>query len=206
MSLDLTNDKSTLVQVMAWCLMSPSHYLNQHWPKINVAIGCHWGRNELNIRTANYNVKYHMALKLTTFLLHCIWRNLEVLCHITQIQTMNCCLIIDPTINHNYFTKACWQHWHQRTTPMNSKNGNKKSISSPQPQRWFPLIKNLFSNLASDGLMRQPPANEKQKWSNYCKISDIRRTKSPKLIIPRLVLQLSLLNPMKPCVRSRMKM
>ena len=28
---DLTDDKSTLVQVMAWCLMATSHYLSQCW-------------------------------------------------------------------------------------------------------------------------------------------------------------------------------
>ena len=29
--LDLTDDKSTLVQVMAWCRQAPSHYLSQCW-------------------------------------------------------------------------------------------------------------------------------------------------------------------------------
>ena len=33
MSLDLTDDKSTLVQVMAWCRQATSHYLNQCWPR-----------------------------------------------------------------------------------------------------------------------------------------------------------------------------
>ena len=32
MSLDLTDDKSTLVQVMAWCRQATSHYLSQCWP------------------------------------------------------------------------------------------------------------------------------------------------------------------------------
>ena len=32
LSLDLTDDGSTLVQVMAWCHQAPSHYLNQCWP------------------------------------------------------------------------------------------------------------------------------------------------------------------------------
>ena len=32
MSLDLTDDKSTLVQVMAWCCQATSHYLSQCWP------------------------------------------------------------------------------------------------------------------------------------------------------------------------------
>ena len=29
----LTDDKSTLVQVMAWCCQATSHYLNQCWPR-----------------------------------------------------------------------------------------------------------------------------------------------------------------------------
>ena len=33
MPLDLTNDKSTLVQVMAWCRQATSHYLSQCWPR-----------------------------------------------------------------------------------------------------------------------------------------------------------------------------
>ena len=33
MSLDLAYDKSTLVQVMAWCHQATSHYLSQCWPK-----------------------------------------------------------------------------------------------------------------------------------------------------------------------------
>ena len=32
MSLDLTDDESTLVQVMAWCRQPTSHYLSQCWP------------------------------------------------------------------------------------------------------------------------------------------------------------------------------
>ena len=30
---DLINDKSTVVQVMAWCLQATSHYLSQCWPR-----------------------------------------------------------------------------------------------------------------------------------------------------------------------------
>ena len=33
MPLDLTDDKSTLVQVMAWCRQATSHYLRQCWPR-----------------------------------------------------------------------------------------------------------------------------------------------------------------------------
>ena len=33
MSLDFTDDQSTLVQVMVWCRQATSHYLNQCWPR-----------------------------------------------------------------------------------------------------------------------------------------------------------------------------
>ena len=33
MSLDITDDQSTLVQVMAWCCQATSHYLSQCWPR-----------------------------------------------------------------------------------------------------------------------------------------------------------------------------
>ena len=33
MSLDFTNDQSTLLQVMAWCHQAASHYLSQCWPR-----------------------------------------------------------------------------------------------------------------------------------------------------------------------------
>ena len=42
--------------------------------------------------------------------------------------------------------------------------------------------------------------------NGYRKISNIRRTKSPNLDASRLVVQLSSPNPMKPGVKSRMKM
>ena len=32
-TLDLTDDKSPLVQVMAWCRQATSHYLSQCWPR-----------------------------------------------------------------------------------------------------------------------------------------------------------------------------
>ena len=39
MPLDLTDDKSILVQVMAWCRQTTSHYLNQSWPRSHPPYG-----------------------------------------------------------------------------------------------------------------------------------------------------------------------
>ena len=42
MSLDLTDDQSTLVQDMAWCLQVTSHYLSQCWPRSVSPYGITW--------------------------------------------------------------------------------------------------------------------------------------------------------------------
>ena len=39
MSLALADDKLTLVQIMAWCLPTTSHYLSQCWPKYMSSLG-----------------------------------------------------------------------------------------------------------------------------------------------------------------------
>ena len=41
-SLDHSDDKSTLVQVMAWCHQATSHYLNQCWPRSLPPYWHHW--------------------------------------------------------------------------------------------------------------------------------------------------------------------
>ena len=47
MSLDLSDDKSTMVQVMAWCHQATSHYLSQCWPRFMSPYGVSLGHNEL---------------------------------------------------------------------------------------------------------------------------------------------------------------
>ena len=69
--------------------------------------------------------------------------------------------------------------------------------------KWFLQKTSLVSFKTTDTLIiKQPVIGD----STYRKVSNIRRTKSPNLNVPHLVLQLSLPNPMKPVVKSRMKM
>ena len=56
---DLTDDKSTLVQVMAWCRQAASHYLNQCWPSSKSPIGSP-GHNEL-IRWISPMISQHWS-------------------------------------------------------------------------------------------------------------------------------------------------
>ena len=51
-----------------------------------------------------------------------------------------------------------------------------------------------------------PTINFFGQWYKYRKVSNISRTKSQNLIVSDLVLQLSLPNPLKLGVKSRMKM
>ena len=60
MPLDLTDDKSTLVQVMAWCRQATSHYLSQCWPSSLSPYGVirpQWF-NSLAPRGCSCNVKF----------------------------------------------------------------------------------------------------------------------------------------------------
>ena len=59
-------------------------------------------------------------------------------------------------------------------------------------------------NVAQQSTIYMVASNEDK--SSYRKISNIKRTKSPNLNVSRPVMQLSLPNPMKPGVKSRMKM
>ena len=70
-------------------------------------------------------------------------------------------------------------------------------LMSPEQSLWHWEISN-------DGWRSAAP--RVTKWwevSTYRKMSNIRRTESPNLNVPRLVLQSSLPNPMKPGVKSR---
>ena len=53
MSFDLTDDKSTLVHVMAWCRQAASHYLNQCWPRSISPYGVD-GPQWVNLKLVDY--------------------------------------------------------------------------------------------------------------------------------------------------------
>ena len=59
MSLDLIDDKSTLVQVMVWCRQATSHYLSQCWPRSLSPCGV--------TRPQWVNHWYHSAASQTNF-------------------------------------------------------------------------------------------------------------------------------------------
>ena len=90
-----------------------------------------------------------------------------------------------------------------------SFNSNSNSNSGQSPEYQLQLQLRRFQ-LQFQLQLRSWPQPWFQVWSTfylctYRKISNIRCTKSPNLIVSRLVLQLSLPNPMKPGVKSRLK-
>ena len=56
---DSADDKSTLVQVMAWCHQAPSHYLNQCWPRSLSPIGKLSCCSGLKSRSWNLVAQWH---------------------------------------------------------------------------------------------------------------------------------------------------
>ena len=54
--LDLTDDESILVQVMAWCRQATSHYLSQCWPRSHHHMAS-LGHNELSAALLPGNIK-----------------------------------------------------------------------------------------------------------------------------------------------------
>ena len=71
---------------------------------------------------------------------------------------------------------------------------------------WSACIILLYIHVTSCNHIWGSTYMHKSNLQDYRKISNIRRTKSQNLNVSRLVLQLSLSNPMKPGVKSKMKM
>ena len=82
----LTDDKSTLVQVMAWCRQATSHYLNQCWPWSPTSYGItrpQWVKCDLNATAINtlrwrQNCGYFADIFKTSFLNENIWILLKI--------------------------------------------------------------------------------------------------------------------------------
>ena len=73
MSLDFTDDQSTLVQVMAWCRQATNHYLRQCWPRSLTPYGV-TGPQCININRA-HEVSYYLNDEDIQ----------QILCHILNI-------------------------------------------------------------------------------------------------------------------------
>ena len=82
MSLDLTDDKSTLVQVKAWCRQATSHYLSQCWTRSLSPNGItrpQWDNPvcaESFLREKIYIFSNSLTLKCWS----CLWQNFDQIC------------------------------------------------------------------------------------------------------------------------------
>ena len=83
-------------------------------------------------------------------------------------------------------------------------------IVSVERLLWFPIeIHNQSNDTAAKNLLMKgiQMSGSQFKWESvYRKVSNIRRTKFQNISDSRTVLQLSLPNLLKPCIKSRMKM
>ena len=111
MSLNLTDGKSTLVQVIAWCLQgqTTTHYLSQCWLRsvwpygiinpywVNV---CIWNHSSRYISLVGVTLEQSIAVDFGTSCFNSLWPNDTVWLSLVQII---CCLMAP---NHNL--NQCW--------------------------------------------------------------------------------------------------
>ena len=81
---DLTDDKSTLVQVMAWCHQATSHYLNQCWPRSPTPYGV--TRTQWVKTSASYWCEEVGILIL--YILNFFWENMNMYLHLCHFPTL----------------------------------------------------------------------------------------------------------------------
>ena len=70
LSLDLTDDKSTLVEVLAWCRQATSHYLDQCWPRSMSPYGI---TRPQSVNYWTYKSSYHCWSWHISVSWMCIW-------------------------------------------------------------------------------------------------------------------------------------
>ena len=127
---DLTNDKSNLVQVMAWCRQATSHYLSQCWPRSLSPHGitkpqwvkiygpkngayCHFFFQIHTYISVNLRLSLSLGMAPTQICTFCTWnlntpRGLVFVIHhcLTKIVVV-ICLRFNQYLDHKYWLK----HW-----------------------------------------------------------------------------------------------
>ena len=115
----LTNEKSTLVQVMAWCHQATSHYLNQCWPSSMSSYDItrpQWIKQQVSIEKFDFHSN-HVARNPVTYVmddtLHLvtlvtigyIWVHaIFTKSYTFHIYTLTC------TNDHNVYLSPCYIH------------------------------------------------------------------------------------------------
>ena len=100
-----TDDKSTLVQVMAWCRQATSHYLNQCWPRSPTP----YGPNELthwSLRDVEDISQMYIQIDFTNWYLQYFMWNKVGLNTLRQIQ--NGCHLADDIFECIFLNENVW--------------------------------------------------------------------------------------------------
>ena len=118
---DLTDDKSILVQVMAWCRQATSHYLNQCWPRSPTLYGVirpQWVKCNMH-QTWYYNIIPSDLWVLVMYIFSCEHAALRKDQSVSPSVRLYFCLsataffiIFLYSYHHDIFRILChWQKW-----------------------------------------------------------------------------------------------
>ena len=131
MPLDLTDDKSTLVQVMAWCHQATSHYLSQCCPRSMSSNGItrpqwvnpHSGRwlhcyqyysivNRGQIKSQAVQLLHRkLLMKTISKLIHCPLRDAEVILQVYFSNSFNELIYLEHFLRNASYVIARELHW-----------------------------------------------------------------------------------------------
>ena len=127
-SLDLSDDKSTLVQVMAWCRQAKSHYLSQCWPRSLSPYGVirpQWVNKSVLVWTwccaadkTMHGLTYKFAV-ITTFY-YKVFNNkyknsMHIMCkHIQTNKPVHTWPQSNPQVNIHSFSWSIYQHYRKK--------------------------------------------------------------------------------------------
>ena len=179
---------------MACAWPAPSHYLNQCWNIVTWTLGnkLQWTLIEIYIFLSE-----KMRLKLSSWNWRPFCLGLNVLSKIDQLYITRSYCNKKPVTCINMPTGKIYKPVQKGEVVQFIKRNMQVNVA----ERCCRQVTSIrgFKTFLGNNSLREP-------MLTYRKISNIRRTKSPNLNVSRLVLQLSLPNPMKPGFKSRMKM
>ena len=117
MPLDRTDDKSTLVQVMAWCHQATSHYLNQCWPRFMSPCGVTRPQWVNSLAPGRLGCDFKYVTFCCWYLEYYPWSCPQVNeCQRTSLMRSQCCLklgiyVLNGNLNGWAPNPQWWEDW-----------------------------------------------------------------------------------------------
>ena len=105
---NLTDEMSTLVQVMAWCCQATSHHLSQCWPRTMAPYRVTRPQRVMSIFQSNFNQNYENSISENVFKICCLQKLLranQIDCLHKQRCLLGPCFVQSP-VSHSLWATS----------------------------------------------------------------------------------------------------